>query len=159
MFRLLNVTFLGMLLFTGPCDERPKPPAPAPEPLPGPVVPDKDKEPPLVAAINAYRKTRGMPAYVYSPELQKAAQRHADDMARHRRLNHTGSDGSSFVRRAQDAGFSMRGGGEIIAQGDETEAVGMWKQSSGHHAQMLGNKKYIGAASAGGYSCAVFGDK
>lgn len=157
MMRLIALGLLVFVCLTGADCRQPAPVPPPPAPLP---VDDKeDKLPPLVKAINAYRATQGLKPYVYSPELQKAAQRHADDMARHRRLSHTGSDGSSFSQRARAAGFSMSAGGEIIAEGDETEAVSMWKQSSGHHRQMLGNMTYIGAASAGGYSCAVFGNK
>jgi uncharacterized protein YkwD len=118
-----------------------------------------DSIPALVNSINAYRAQHGLPAMIYSPELQAAAKRHASDMARHNSLNHAGTDGSSFSQRARAAGFPMAGGGEIIAQGSEGEAVSMWSRSPGHNAQMLGNCRYIGACGVGEYSCAVFGDK
>ena len=121
--------------------------------------PKPEAVPALVNSINAYRAQHGLPAMIYSPELQAAAKRHASDMARHNSLNHTGTDGSSFSMRARDAGFAMSGGGEIIAQGSEGEAVSMWSRSPGHNAQMLGNCRYIGACGVGEYSCAVFGDK
>jgi len=118
-----------------------------------------EKVPELVKSINAYRAQHGLQPLIYSPDLQKAAERHANDMASHQRMDHRGSDGSNFAQRARDAGFSMMGGGEIIAGGNATEAVSMWSQSPGHNAQMLGNFRYVGAAGVGEYSCAVFGDK
>ncbi len=122
----------------------------------------KPVEPPipeLVNSINAYRARHGLPPMIYSPELQKAAERHASDMAAHNRMSHSGSDGSNFSMRARAAGFPMMGGGEIVAGGSASEAVSMWSQSPGHNAQMLSNRKYIGAAGVGEFSCAVFGDK
>lgn len=119
----------------------------------------KTKTPELVKSINEYRARHGLPAMTYSPELQKAAERHASDMAANNRMSHSGSDGSNFSQRARAAGFAMMGGGEIVAGGGIHEAVSMWSQSPGHNAQMLGNCKYIGAAGVGEFSCAVFGDK
>lgn len=118
-----------------------------------------EKIPELVNSINAYRAQHGKPAMKYSPELQKAAERHANDMARHNVMDHRGTDGSNFAQRARDAGFPMHGGGEIVAGGSADEAVRMWSQSPGHNAQMLGNCQYVGACGVGNYSCAVFGDK
>ena len=119
-----------------------------------------EKIPELVKSINAYRAQHGLQAMKFSPELQKAAERHANDMSRHNSLSHTGTDGSSFVTRARDAGFHMSGGGgEIVAGGSASEAVRMWSQSPGHNAQMLGNCQYVGACGVGDYSCAVFGNK
>lgn len=115
--------------------------------------------PALVNSINAYRAQHGLPAMIYSPELQAAAKRHATDMANRNQLDHRGGDGSSFSQRARAAGFPMTGGGEIIAGGGEQEAVSMWSRSPGHNAQMLGSCRYIGACGVGQYSCAVFGDK
>lgn len=119
----------------------------------------KDATPALVKSINAYRAQHGLQPMIYSPELTKAAERHANDMARNNRLDHMGTDGSSFSYRARAAGFPMLGGGEIIAGGSADEAVRMWAQSPGHNAQMLGRCRYVGAAGVGQYSCAVFGDK
>lgn len=119
----------------------------------------KDTTPALVKSINAYRAQHGLPPMIHSPELTKAAERHASDMARYNRLDHMGTDGSSFSHRARAAGFPMLGGGEIIAGGSADEAVRMWAQSPGHNAQMLGRCRYVGAAGVGQYSCAVFGDR
>lgn len=113
-------------------------------PQPNPAVPA------LVQEINRYRVTRGLTPYEFSPELQKAAQRHADDMSKNNFLGHTGTDGSSFSQRAREAGFRGTSGGEIAAPvGDPAEAVKLWKASPGHHAQMLSSHRYIGAATAG----------
>ncbi|HMO34593.1 MAG TPA: CAP domain-containing protein [Gemmatales bacterium] len=77
-----------------------------------PVIPE------LVKNINNYRARHGLPPMIYSPELQKAAERHAADMAAYNRMSHTGSDGSNFSMRARAAGFPMMGGGEIVAGGN-----------------------------------------
>ena len=127
------------------------------------VVPtwsEEKKVPELVAVINAYRAKAGLPPMTYHPQLQAAAEAHAKDMAARGRLSHTGSDGSSFVDRAKRAGYSVRSaGGEIIAgSGNEKEAVRMWRGSGGHNAQMLSNRKYVGAAVSGDFACAVFFD-
>jgi uncharacterized protein YkwD len=117
--------------------------------------------PASVRAINDYRAKHGLPALTYSKELTAAAQKHVDDMVNRNFFSHTGSDGSRFSDRARAAGFSMAGGGEIIAQAsDPKEAVSDWSQSSGHNAQMLTTQwKYVGAAVGKSRSCAVFGNK
>lgn len=129
--------------------------------FPAPTGPGDDTVPAVVKEVNAYRAKKGLPALTHDPALTKAAKRHANDMATRAGLNHTGSDGSSFSQRAREAGFAMRGGGEIIAgSGDPAEAVSMWSRSSGHNAQMLTREfKYIGGAVAGEYGCVVFGNK
>lgn len=129
--------------------------------------PAQEKAPPptpknsLADEVNNYRSTKGLPPLIEDQSLTKAAQAHADDMAKGHFLSHKGSNNSTFFSRAKNAGFPMIAGGEIIAEsGTAKVAVSMWDQSGGHKAQMLTTaNKYIGAASSGGYSCVVFGNK
>lgn len=125
-----------------------------------PSFTQEKKVPELVSEINAYRAKAGLQPMTPHPQLQAAAEAHAKDMARTGRMSHTGSDGSSFVDRAKRAGYAVRSaGGEIIAgSGDPREAVQMWRGSGGHNGQMLSGRKYIGAAVAGDFACAVFFD-
>lgn len=44
----------------------------------------------------------------FSPELNVAAQRHSDDMARNNFQSHTGSDGSDLSQRLESAGYQNR---------------------------------------------------
>jgi len=129
--------------------------------VPVPTTPTDETVPAVVKEVNAYRAKAGLPALTHDPLLTKAATRHAKDMAAYNNLNHVGSDGSSFSKRARDAGFDMTGGGEIIAgSGNPIQAVQLWSRSSGHNAQMLTRVyKYIGGAVAGDYGCVVFGNK
>lgn len=128
-----------------------------------PAVQENPPEPlsKLAKAINAKRSQFKMAPYVANKQLQAAAQAHADDMAKNKKLSHTGSDGSSFTARVTKAGFTgkMSGGGEIIGNsGDATELVEMWSRSPGHSTQMMSNRKYIGAAISGDYACVLFFD-
>lgn len=123
------------------------------------VIASLNNQPPLVREINVYRTKNGLPILIFNAQLQLAAQHHAMDMSRNG-LNHTGSDGSSFSDRARKSGFSMTDGAEIIAPSDDPkQAVNMWSGSPGHNGHMLTRSyKYFGAASFGGYSCAIFGN-
>lgn len=91
-----------------------------------------------VRLVNAERQRRGLPQFTVSSKLQRAAERHACDMARNGLRSHTGSDGSNFARRYRRAG-GCGAGGENIAWGQRSAAsvVQMWIESSGHRANIL----------------------
>lgn len=71
--------------------------------------------------------------------LNKAALRHAQDMAQHSFLGHTGSDGTQAAQRASGAGYSWRTVGENVAAGSATpeQAVKDWLESPGHCANLM----------------------
>ena len=75
--------------------------------------------------------------------LGQAAQRHANDMANARALNHTGTDGSTFSERIRDTGYRLSTAGENIAVGYRTvqSVVQGWLQSSGHCRNIM-NESY-----------------
>jgi len=55
--------------------------------------------------INAYRAASGLPPYTINPQLAKAAQSHANDIACNNLFGHTGSDGSTIQSRVTDSGY------------------------------------------------------
>jgi uncharacterized protein YkwD len=69
-----------------------------------------------------------------SPLLERAAQRHAADMARNRYFEHTARDGSEPRDRVARTGYRSRLTGENIAYGPTTaeEVVAGWLASVGH---------------------------
>lgn len=74
-----------------------------------------------------------------SATLGKAALLHAEDMARHSYVSHTGRDGSKPADRVARAGYKFRAAGENIAAGPSTpeEAVAGWIRSPGHCANLM----------------------
>jgi len=80
------------------------------------------------------------PPLTLSATLNAVAAAHALDMAAHRKLDHTGSDGSSSADRVTRAGYVWRGVGENIAAGqrDADAVVTAWLESPGHCATLMG---------------------
>jgi uncharacterized protein YkwD len=74
-----------------------------------------------------------------SSSLRKAAQRHAEDMARRKYFDHRGADGSQPKDRVQRAGYAPRLTGENIAFAPESaeEVVAGWLASPGHCANIM----------------------
>lgn len=66
--------------------------------------------------------------------LMNAAQSHSTDMARTRRMSHTGSNGSSMSDRAKQAGYKFRAIAENVAAGQKSSSavVQAWLKSPGH---------------------------
>ncbi|HEY7771924.1 MAG TPA: CAP domain-containing protein [Marinagarivorans sp.] len=85
-------------------------------------------------------------------DLQQAAQKHSDDMAKNNFFSHTGSDGSNVGSRVNQAGFSWRTVAENIAAGNAGVAATMeqWKTSEAGHcdALMSGNFTVFGSGYA-----------
>jgi len=95
-----------------------------------------------LAEINAYRRTSGLPALAQNDKLTKAAGGHACDLAKMRKLSHTGSNGSNLPRRVKAQGYQFRVINENIAdlpasKSATKSAANLWFNSSGHRANML----------------------
>ena len=76
------------------------------------------------------------------------------DMARHKRFDHVGSDGSEIDSRITATGYKWMQIGENIAWGYNTiaEVIAAWVVSPSHCEQMMSNKiNEIGAAKNGKY--------
>jgi uncharacterized protein YkwD len=118
----------------------------------------------LVEAHNRVRRKAGRPPLEVSEALTAAAQRHADDMASHRRMAHRGSDGASPFRRMARAGYHFERAAENVAYGQHTVdgVMTAWLASRGHRRNILGEYSEIGAAYATDqagipYWCVTFG--
>jgi uncharacterized protein YkwD len=99
----------------------------------------------LVNAARAQARTCGRDSFgaasplTASTTLAAAAAVHAQDMASHRKLDHTGSDGSVSGGRITRAGYVWSASGENIASGqrDAEAVVAGWLGSPGHCATLM----------------------
>jgi uncharacterized protein YkwD len=67
-----------------------------------------------LAQINRARLSNGLHPLALNPQLEKAAQRHSDDMARNNFLGDAGSDDSTAKERLLQAGYGAWAGERII---------------------------------------------
>jgi len=111
--------------------------------------------PALADTLNSFRHAHGLPALGRSASLQTMAQRHAQSMAARGSMDHSGFYSERGPRGAR---------AENVAWGcaNESCAIRMWENSSGHRANMLLTdvKSYGLASAAGGknrYWCLVVG--
>lgn len=94
----------------------------------------------IVSYINQARADAGAPPVSLEPRLSAAAQRHSNDMAAHDFVSHTGSDGSNYWQRIEEAGYTpIVMAGEVIAAGqtDAFHVVEGWMNSPRHKEVLL----------------------
>ena len=98
---------------------------------------------------NQFRRSKGLPALEMRNDLNAIARRHSEEMASGRRsFGHSGlNERVVKVKRIIQPYHSIA---ENIAYGAKTgkDAVSIWKNSSGHRMNLLGNYKYIGIGTA-----------
>jgi len=98
---------------------------------------------------NQFRRSRGLAALEMRSDLNEIARRHSEDMASGRRsFGHSGyNQRENQVKRIIKPFYAM---GENVACGAASgkEVVSLWKTSTGHRRNMLGNYKYIGIGTA-----------
>ncbi|MFF4211212.1 CAP domain-containing protein [Streptomyces sp. NPDC001796] len=116
----------------------------------------------VVALVNSERAKAGCAPLTVNSKLTKAAQAHSADMAAHKNMSHTGSDGSSPGDRITSAGYSWSSYGENIAYGYSTpeSVMAAWMASPGHKRNILdcGFKEIgVGLAQPGSYWTQDFG--
>ncbi|MEU6005467.1 CAP domain-containing protein [Streptomyces sp. NPDC047453] len=116
----------------------------------------------VVELVNAERSKAGCSALTVNAKLTKAAQAHSEDMAAHRNMSHTGSDGSNPGDRITRAGYSWQSYGENVAYGYATpeQVMAGWMSSSGHKANILNcsfKEIGVGLAQPGNYWTQEFG--
>lgn len=103
-----------------------------------PALPDNPHQR-LAVSVNAYRRDRALPALVFNPNLNLAAQTMAEDLARTGILEHHDSRGRNLRTRVDAAGYqNWRRITENLAMGSETsdQTVTMWDESPGHKAAL-----------------------
>lgn len=109
----------------------------------------------LVAHHNAQRA--GLPALQRDARLDRAAQLHAENMARQGRMSHV-LDGRGVGARVCAEGVCRIGVGENVAMGQRTtgEVMRSWMASPGHRANIQGRYSRIGVGYSNGFWCVVF---
>lgn len=85
------------------------------------------------------RRFAAAPPLSWDQRLERAAQAHATDMARHEYFSHQGRDGAQAAVRVQRAGYAWRAVGENIAAGQPSaeEVTAGWIASPGHCANLM----------------------
>ena len=98
---------------------------------------------------NKFRKSKRLSELKINAELNAIAQKHSENMAKGRvRFGHDGFD--KRMKQASKAISGVHTFAENVAFGPRTgeAVVAMWKNSSGHRENMLGNYRYIGIGTA-----------
>ena len=111
------------------------------------VPPDLVKD--VLHYTNKFRKSKRLAELKLNAELNAIAQKHSENMAGGRvRFGHDGFD--KRMKQACKAIDGVHTFAENVAYGPRTgeEVVGMWKNSTGHRENMLGNYRYIGIGTA-----------
>ncbi|WP_443068675.1 CAP domain-containing protein [Streptomyces sp. NBC_01361] len=116
----------------------------------------------VLTLVNNERSKAGCSPLTMNAKLTKAAQDHSKDMASHRNMSHTGSDGSSPDDRITRAGYSWSSYGENVAYGYSTpeKVMAGWMSSPGHKRNILDcsfKEIGIGLAQPGSYWTQDFG--
>lgn len=86
-------------------------------------------------------------ALTLDTKLRCAARFHSKDMGDKNFFSHTGSNGSSFTTRMNNAGYTWTAAGENIAAGQTTASavVTSWMNSTGHCNNIMnGNYRHLG---------------
>jgi uncharacterized protein YkwD len=109
----------------------------------------------VLTLVNAARQRAGAAPLTLATPLNSAAQAHAQDLANHQRLSHSGSNGSTLRSRIDATGYNWRAIGENVAMGQPTAAEVMrgWMNSPGHRQNLLNptfTELGLGLAEAGG---------
>jgi len=113
----------------------------------------------VLSLSNQERAKVGAPAMCLNNALNRAAKKHSDDMARTRKLTHTGSDGSSPGKRVTREGYQWNAVAENVASGysSASAVVKGWMNSPGHKKNILNSKyKNMGHGKTDRYDTQVF---
>jgi uncharacterized protein YkwD len=118
----------------------------------------------LVDAHNKEREHDDLPPLELNKKLTAAARKHAEDMAEHQKMSHTGSNGTTPFRRMEKEGYKYQRAAENVARGQLSvdEVMKVWMDSEDHKHNILGKFSEIGvghATDADGvsYWCVTFG--
>jgi len=89
----------------------------------------------FASILNSLRVRNGLGEVSFDARLDRAAQKHAADMAVNNYFSHTSLDGREVLDRIQAEGYDPRAWGENIAgrQQDDQEALDAWINSPDHN--------------------------
>ena len=89
--------------------------------------------------INQYRVKKGLKPVKLEPKLAVAAKRHSDDLAKHDRISHQGSDGTDPWDRVKGTGYKAKLAAENVGAGQMSleEVFRGWQDSPEHNANLL----------------------
>ncbi len=104
----------------------------------------------IVEAHNRIRTDERLNKLSTSKKLNAAAQAHAMDMAKHRKMSHRGSRGSTLTDRIKAKDYRYRRAGENVAAGRFTieRLMKGWMDSPPHKKNILGGFSQIGVGCA-----------
>jgi uncharacterized protein YkwD len=93
----------------------------------------------MLASVNAARKKAGLRPLTGNALLDKAAQRHAEDMLARGYFAHKSPSGTTVRERARAVGYGWHAIGENIAFGQTSvdEVMETWLESPGHRKNIL----------------------
>jgi uncharacterized protein YkwD len=94
----------------------------------------------VLKQVNAVRRRAGLAALRPDPALDRAAQKHAEDMLARSYFEHRSPEGKSVRERSTAQGYQWRAIGENIAEGQVSvdEVMDTWMNSPGHCENILG---------------------
>ena len=110
-------------------------------------------------ALNAKRREAGLRGLKRSGQLDRIAEGHAADMTRYAFFDHTGSDGSTPLKRVRRTGYNACYAAENIAWGQtsEEQVFVEWHASPSHRKNNLSKKAtHYGLGRAGKNWVTVF---
>jgi uncharacterized protein YkwD len=89
--------------------------------------------------INDYRQRKGLKPLVLNAKLAAAARAHCEDLAKHDRISHYGSDGTDPWARVTRTGYPARLAAENVGTGQLSieEVFEGWRKSPDHDANLL----------------------
>ena len=104
----------------------------------------------LLKYTNQFRRSKGLTALEMRDDLNAIARKHSEDMASGRRsFGHGGYNQRVLKVQKIIKPFSGNMAENVLyGAGNAKDAVSIWKKSSGHKKNMLGDYKYIGIGTA-----------
>jgi uncharacterized protein YkwD len=99
---------------------------------------------------NQYRKSKGLKNLEMREDLNAIARKHSEDMATGRRsFGHGGYDQRvSKIKKTVQPCEGLVAENVAFGASSGKEAIDIWKKSTGHRKNMLGDYKYIGIGTA-----------
>jgi len=89
--------------------------------------------------LNTYRARYGLNPVRLDPQLTTASRLHAEDLAHHGIISHSGTDGSTHSDRVERTGYKFSIVAENVASGQNSwsDVFKAWQDSPGHNENLL----------------------